>query len=203
VGGILYKSRRWVNGLLWSDIDADNVLRVKPTKTFKRHGIEIALDLKHYPLVLEETAKVQPERRIGPMVVSEHTGEPYKNRTYTQTWRKVADAAGVPSNVWNMDARAGGISEAEDAGAVEADRMKHAGHKSQQTHRNYARGSLEETRRVADARRTFRTRTKGRGRVGGRVRDAPRKVLIAKENGNMRNNMRNCSLLANPIEARQ
>jgi hypothetical protein len=164
-GGILFKGRRWVNGLLWSDIDTDMVLRVKPTKTFKRHRIEIEFDLKLYPLIMEEIAIVPSERRVGPMIVSEHTGEPYKNRTYTQTWRRVADAAGVPRNIWNMDARAGGISESEDAGAIEADRMKHAGHKNPQTHRKYARGSLEETRRVAQARLAFRTRTKGRGRV--------------------------------------
>ena len=126
-GGILYKGRRWVNGLLWSHIDADMVLRKKPTKTLK-HGVQIEFDLKFYPAILEEIAKVPAERRIGPMIVSEHTREPYKYRTFTQTWRKIADAAGVPSEVWNMDARAGGISESEDAGAGEADRIKHAGH---------------------------------------------------------------------------
>src|SRR5262249_46543888 len=38
-------------------------------------------------------------------------------RPYAREWRVVARAAGVPDQVWNMDARAGGISEADDAGA--------------------------------------------------------------------------------------
>lgn len=164
-GGILYKGRRWANGLLWSDIGSDMVLRKKPTKTL-RHGVVVEFDLSLYPLIIEEIAKVSLERRVGPMIVSERTGEPYKHRTFTQTWRKIADAAGVPANVWNMDARAGGISESEDAGADEADRMKHAGHTRPETHRKYARGSLEETRRVARARQALRSGTKGGGRVG-------------------------------------
>jgi hypothetical protein len=117
-------------------------------------------------MILEEIAKVPPERRVGTMILSERTGEPYKHRTFTQTWRKVADVAGVPRDVWNMDARAGGISEGEDAGADEADRMKHAGHTRPETHRKYARGSIEETRRVARARHVWRVGTKGKGRVG-------------------------------------
>ena len=76
-GGFLYKGRRWVNGLLWSHIDANMVLRKKPTKTLK-HGVQIEFDLKFYPAILEEIAKVPAERRIGPMIVSEHTREPYK-----------------------------------------------------------------------------------------------------------------------------
>jgi hypothetical protein len=154
-GGILYKGRRWVNGLLWSHIDSDMVLRKVPTKTIK-HGLEVEFDLKLYPAAVEELAKVPPERRVGPIIISERTGEPYKHRTFTQTWRKIANAAGVPSNVWNMDARAGGISEGEDAGADEADRMKHAGHTRPETHKRYARNSLEETRRVAAARKAYR-----------------------------------------------
>jgi hypothetical protein len=158
-GGIVYKGRRWVNGLLWSHIDADMVLRKTPTKTVK-HGIKVEFDLKLYPAVLEEIAKVPIERRVGPMIVSERTGEPYKHRTYTQTWRKVADKAGVPKTVWNMDARAGAISEAYDAGASETDVMKHAGHKNPQTNARYNRGTLEQTSRVARLRLARRSENK-------------------------------------------
>ncbi len=48
-----------------------------------------------------------------------------------------------------MDARAGAISEAYDAGAVETDVMKHAGHKNRQTSARYNRGSIDQTSRVA------------------------------------------------------
>lgn len=158
-GGISYKGRRWVNGLLWSHIDADMVIRKKPTKTLK-HDIEVEFDLKLYPAVLEEIDRVPRERRVGPMIISEHTGEPYKHRTFTQTWRRVADKAGVPRSVWNMDARAGAISEAYEAGADETDVMKHAGHKNRQTSAIYNRGTLPQTSRVARLRHANRSENK-------------------------------------------
>jgi len=96
VGGIVHNGRRWVNGLTWSDIDASMILRKVPTKT-KRLGLPaIEHDLKLYPAILEELGRIPPDRRVGPVIISETTGEPYKHRTFTQTWRRVADAAGLP-----------------------------------------------------------------------------------------------------------
>jgi hypothetical protein len=155
-GGIVHKSTRWANGLTWSDIGPDMILRKNAVKT----NIAVEHDLKLYPAVMEEIARVPPERRVGPLIISEPTGEPYKHRTFTQTFRRVADAAGVPRNVWNMDARAGAISEAYDAGAAEAEVMKHAGHKNRQTSARYNRGSLDQTSRVARMRQAKRTENK-------------------------------------------
>jgi hypothetical protein len=155
-GGIVHRGTRWTNGLKWSDIDSAMVLRKTHTKT----GAHVEFDLRLYPAVLEEIDRVPREKRIGPMIVSEQTDEPYKHRTFTQTWRKVADKAGVPKTVWNMDARAGAISEAYDAGAVETDVMKHAGHKNRQTSARYNRGTLEQTSRVARLRLAKRSENK-------------------------------------------
>jgi hypothetical protein len=155
-GGIVYKGRRWTTGLTWADIDADMILRKATSKT----GAHVEHDLMLYPAIVEEIARIPRERRVGPVIISEATGEPYKNRTFTQTWRRVADKAGIPSNVWNMDARSGAISEAYDAGAVETDVMKHAGHKNRQTSARYNRGSLDQTRRVAHLRMAKRTGNK-------------------------------------------
>ena len=94
------------------------------------------------------------------MILSEHTQEPYKHRTFTQTLRRVADKAGLPHTVWNMDARAGAISEAYEAGAGETDVMKDAGHKNRQTSARYNRGSLEQTFRVARLRVAKRSENK-------------------------------------------
>ena len=138
------------------------VLRKVHTKT--RAYVEF--NLKLYPIIIEEIERVLPEKRIGPMIISERTGEPYKHRTFTQTWRKVADKAGVPRTVWNMDARAGAISEAYDAGAGETDVMKHAGHKNRQTSARYNRSALEQTSRVARLRWLIARRTRHEGRVG-------------------------------------
>src|SRR5918997_5816293 len=46
--GIVLNGRRWVNGLTWSDIPADLVLRKATTKT----GAYVAHDLKLCPLVV-------------------------------------------------------------------------------------------------------------------------------------------------------
>jgi hypothetical protein len=155
-GGIVHRGTRWANGLQWSDIDSKMVLRKTHTKT----GAYVEFDLNLYPTILEEIELVPREKRIGPMIISESTGEPYKHRTFTQTWRRVADKAGVPKTVWNMDARAGAISEAYDAGAGETDVMKHAGHKNRQTSARYNRGTLEQTSRVARLRTAKRTENK-------------------------------------------
>jgi integrase len=155
-GGIVHRGRRWASGLQWSDIDQNMVLRKTHTKT----GAYVEFDLKLYPLVIEEINCLPREKRIGPMILSEHTGEPYKHRTFTQTWRRVADRAGLPKAVWNMDARAGAISEAYEAGAGETDVMKHAGHKNRQTSARYNRGTLEQTSRVARLRLAKRSENK-------------------------------------------
>jgi hypothetical protein len=57
-----------------------------------------------------------------------------------------------------MDARAGAISEAYDAGAGETDVMKHAGHKNRQTSARYNRG--KQTSRVAKLRLAKRSENK-------------------------------------------
>ncbi|MEJ8308842.1 integrase [Agrobacterium larrymoorei] len=146
--GITFRDRRWVNGLLWSDVDDEMILRKRHTKT----GFYVEHDLKLHPRVLEEFARVPEDKKIGPMIISEATGVPYKNRKFTERWRKVADKAGIPRNVWSMDARAGAITEAYDLGAMETDVMKSAGHKNRQTSARYNRGTIKQTSRVAKMR---------------------------------------------------
>jgi hypothetical protein len=144
-GGITSRGKRWGTGLLWSDIDQDWILRKKTSK----RGVEVEHDLKLCPLALVELQRVPVERRIGPLIISEATGEPYKSPTFTDTFRRVANRAGVPKHVWNMDSRAGAISEAYAAGASQADVMKLAGHQDARTNAAYNRSSLEQTRRAA------------------------------------------------------
>ncbi|WP_439496827.1 tyrosine-type recombinase/integrase [Bosea sp. (in: a-proteobacteria)] len=155
-GGIYYRGRRWVNGLLWSDIDTNMVLRKVHTKT----GFAVEHDLKLHPAVLEEIARIPLDKRIGPMIIAEKTREPYKHRNFTDRWRAIANKAGVPKTVWNMDARAGAITEAYDLGATETDVMKSAGHKNRQTSARYNRGTIDQTSRVAQLRLAKRSENK-------------------------------------------
>ena len=161
-GGIVYRGTRWVNGLTWSSVDSENILRKKTTK----RGVEVEHDLGLSPMVLEELALVPLNRRVGPMIISERTGAPYKNRKFSEVWRRVANAAGLPPTVWNMDARSGAISELYDAGATPADAMKHAGHQDPRMSARYNRSSLEQTRRAARQRQEKRLKNKDQGRGG-------------------------------------
>ena len=154
-GGIIHAGRRWCHGLMWSDIGAGMVLTKRTTKT----GAIVAFDLSLYPSVLEEMASVPPARRIGPMVICETTSEPYKHRHFSVVWRTIADAAGLPRSVKNMDSRAGSITEAYAAGAVTSDIMKHAGHKDPKMSARYNREVIVQSSRVAKLRLAKREET--------------------------------------------
>ena len=151
-GGIIRGGTKW-RGLTAADISAENVLTVpvvSKNKKATRH------DLNACPL-LAEVLKVVALPSVGPLIISEKTGLPYRENYYAQDWREIAKAAGVPENIWSMDARAGAISEAEAAtGDLDAAR-KLAGHSTQKTTLIYVRNDdLDNNRRVADARAKLR-----------------------------------------------
>ena len=101
-------------------------------------------------------SRVPNATRVGPLIIDENTGRPYAEHAYAREWRIVARAAGVPDQVWNMDARAGGISEADDAGADLDSIRSHAGHTQASTTARYVRGTIGKSRRVAELRRAHR-----------------------------------------------
>jgi hypothetical protein len=92
------------------------------------------------------------------------TLSPRKRDRFSEVWRRVANAAGVPRAVWSMDARSGAISELYDAGASAPDAMKHAGHQDPRMSARYNRSSLEQTRRAAQQRQHKRLQNRARGR---------------------------------------
>ena len=151
-GGIIRGKTKW-RGLTAADISADKVLTVAVTsrnKNATRH------DLTACPLVMEVLKKAALPS-VGPLIVSETTGLPYRENYYAHDWREIATAAGVPLEVWSMDARAGAISEAEEAtGDLDAAR-KMAGHSTSKTTLVYVRNDdLDNNRRVAEARSKLR-----------------------------------------------
>jgi hypothetical protein len=112
---------KWLRGLRWSEIDDALVLRHTTSKKQK----DIEVDLRLAPMVVEELERLEEIPREGPVIVSEATGIPWTNYEFRRQWRKVARLAGVPDHVFNMDSRAGGISEATDAGA-DLEHVRHA-----------------------------------------------------------------------------
>ncbi len=155
--GIVLNGRRWVNGLTWSDISADLLLRKATTKT----GAFAAHDLRLCPLVLQCLEMVPTDQRVGPVIIDETAGRPYAESAYGREWRLVARAAGIPGHVWNMDARAGAITEAEDAGADLDHIRSTAAHSQVSTTLRYSRGAVGKSRAVAELRIGYRNAKNG------------------------------------------
>jgi hypothetical protein len=130
------------------DLSRDKILSIKTSKT----GAPVSRDLNGYPLVVE-AMKAYRIPDIGPVVIDEDHGKPYWENRYTEKFRKVRNAAGVPSDVWSMDSRAGAVSETVEAtGSLEAARDL-ATHTTTKTTRRYSRGDgLEASRKIAEAR---------------------------------------------------
>jgi hypothetical protein len=139
---------QWTSGLLWGEhIKSDWQLK-KPTS--KSNFSDVAeFDLRLVPMVMAELERVPATSRIGPVVLDERTGKPYRQREFARRFRAVARAAGVPDDLWSMDARAGAVTDARTKGASRADAMELATHTQETTNRRYDRDRLSATSRVA------------------------------------------------------
>lgn len=167
---------KWLRGLRWSEIDENLILRHVTSKRQK----PIEIDLKLAPMVLEELSAAFPgcvAKRVdpisgettvtvrrdllaasGPVIVCPSTGLPYRAETYRSQWRKVARAAGVPDHVFNMDSRAGGITEATASGALLEDVRHAATHSDVKMTARYSRASEKKTRNVQIMRAAHRNK---------------------------------------------
>lgn len=141
--------RQWENGLTWANIDNQWRLSKRTTKT----GQVVSHDLTLCPIAFEILSSIPEALRIGPVIIDERAGRPYAANAFQEQWRKVANQAGIPKDVRNMDARAGAASEADAAGAALDDIRPTMGHSDSKTTLRYIRNSgLEQSRRVANAR---------------------------------------------------
>ncbi|MGH9807547.1 MAG: tyrosine-type recombinase/integrase, partial [Terriglobia bacterium] len=94
---------------------------------------------------------VPHDQRTGAIVKGEH-GLPIQERSYRKWFRQIAKAAGIPDEVWNMDSRAGGATEAEEAG-VDAGLIQEAlTHSDARSKVRYIRRRSAKIAAVADAR---------------------------------------------------
>jgi len=145
------KCERWTGGLTWSHIDSDGILSKVTTKT----GQIAEHDTKAYPYLSSILDLILQSKRIGPMVIDESMGLPYRDRRrFARIWRSIVSECGVPTNVWNRDSRAGGVTEGSDAGA-NIEHLRH--HANIDTTARYNRNTIEKTRTVAELRVAHRT----------------------------------------------
>jgi hypothetical protein len=152
--GIVLHGRRWVNGLTWADISSEFTIKKETSK----NAAHIAHDLKLCQIVMDLIAKVPTDHRVGPLIIDEKEGRPYAAHAYAREWRIIARSAGIPDEVQNMDARAGGISEADDAGAPLDFIGSAAGHTQPSTTLRYVRGTIGKSRKVAELRQAHRAK---------------------------------------------
>jgi hypothetical protein len=155
---VLHHGRKWI-GPTWSAIDGNLILRLTPSKTERTTGAKVIVALSGCRMVIEELATIPVEARSGPLIVNEVTGRPYARQAWEWLWQAVREAAGLPSELWNRDLRAGGVTEAQMAGAAAEDRSKLAGHSVKINEGVYARDRLVASNRVIEARQRFRDRT--------------------------------------------
>ncbi|WP_247454067.1 hypothetical protein [Bradyrhizobium sp. CW11] len=99
---IVRANEKWIRGLRWSDIDENMVLRCTiaggRSSSEKK---EVEYRLSRSQMTMEEINRVPMEKRKGPLVICEFTGEPWSSNEFRRKWRIVADKAGVPANVRN------------------------------------------------------------------------------------------------------
>jgi integrase len=154
--GAFRNAHTWF-GLRWENIDDNLVLRYVPSKTSAKTGLAVTFPLTKAPMVMEELAHWPAEKRTGPVIVYEGTGQPYSGNYFGEFWRVDRKAAGIDEKVWARDLRASGISEGRAAGVATDDAAKVAGHASTRTTSTvYDRAALEAAERFADARSDFR-----------------------------------------------
>jgi len=151
---------KWLRGLRWSEIDDNLILKHTTSKRNK----DVEVDLKLAPMVMEEFQRFAELPKAGPIVVYEKSGRPYDAVQFRKEWRLVATAAGVPETVYNMDSRAGAISEATDAG-VPIEHVRHAAtHSNTSTTERYSRNPAEKTASVQIGRAEHR-----KNKIGGQA----------------------------------
>ena len=156
---VVRRNKKWI-GLMWSDIDDQNVLRYTAGKTERTTGLGTALDLNDCPMVMEEFARIPPEQRVGPVIVNHTTSRPYTYEAYSPIFKAIRKAAGVDASKWARDIRASAVTEGRRGGASTDDAARVAGHtKPKTTAEVYDRDRLEAARRFSAARRTVRDNT--------------------------------------------
>lgn len=146
ISDVQHEGWKWLRGVRWEEIDQNMTLRHLTSKRQKM----IEINLKNAPMVLEELAisAIYDLPANGPIIVSEFDGLPWTAPEFRRWWRIVAEAAGVPKTVRNMDSRAGAISEADDAGAELDDIREHATHSNVSMTRRYNRHHEKKIERV-------------------------------------------------------
>lgn len=151
---IARKKTVWRPGLCYSDFLPGRILDMRRSKNGRGGTFEI----DEYKLFLRALEAIPEERRTGPVAI-DNDGTPFDRWSYSRAYREIADACDVPAAVWNMNARHGGATEADEAGAELKDISTHLQHGNvATTKKHYIRPTSAPTKRVARARAQHRAK---------------------------------------------
>jgi hypothetical protein len=139
----------WAGPFTWENIPG-GLLRLRTSKT----NTAIVHDLPKLELLWPLMQQVPQIERRGAIV--KFRGEPMHASSYRKWFRQIAREAGIPDSVWNMDARAGAITEALESGADLTAVQRSATHSSPTMTARYDRSTEAAVISVADARRKAR-----------------------------------------------
>jgi len=150
-----YENGQWRPGWTWGNINKDWTITYFQTKSGR---VERTFDLTTVPALLGLLQATPEAVRVGPVILAERTKNkavrrPWTERHYATVFRKIARAAGVPDNVWSMDMRAGGATEADAIGGVSDRELQDAGGwKDPRTRDRYRRQKVRNAQNVVDLR---------------------------------------------------
>lgn len=142
------RGETWTGYFTWENIPGWR-WRMKTSKSKYRAAAEF--DLTGYSLLFPLLQAVPHDERAGAIVKGER-GLPVRERSYRKWFRQIARAAGIPDAVWSMDSRAGGATEAEEAGAALEAIQGALTHTEKDTTLRYIRRSAAKIATVAAAR---------------------------------------------------
>jgi hypothetical protein len=136
----------WVGQYTWENMPGWK-WTVKTSKT----KAAITFDLAHMSTLWPLLQAVPQSERVG--AVLKYKGRPMKERTYRKWFRQIANKAGIPRDVWNMDSRAGAVTEALEAGASYEKVARAATHSRPEMTKRYDRVVAETVVEIAEARK--------------------------------------------------
>lgn len=145
----------WRDGWVWEGISPEWIITYYQTK---KGRVLREYDLKVVQQLLGMMQETPKEQRHGPIIICEQTGEPWIKRRYQEKFREIARAAGVPDEVFSMDMRSGGATEADGAGVSDRELQDAGGWKDQKMLVVYRRDKQRNANVVVLARQTARNK---------------------------------------------
>jgi hypothetical protein len=154
-GAMVYGAEAWSGAFTWENIPG-GLFRMTTSKT----GAPALFDLTRLDMLWPLLQMVPQAERTGAIVTGDE-GHPIRERSYRKWFREIARTAGVPDNVWNMDARAGAVTEALESGAQLEDVQRAATHSHSATTLGYERRVESSISAIATARKKARLNEAG------------------------------------------